>query len=370
MKFRSDRAVGTVAVAFVTSQLLAVAGWILATAITRHQLGVGHRPPQYHGFLGWLSWDGGFYRVIAQHGYLGAGGESIRFFPLYPLLGRGLSYPLGGNTDLALLVIAKISVLVAAWGIYRLVVDERSSKRAAARAVWFWVLFPGAFVLAWAYSEALLIALAVWGVWALRKQRWWLAAALGLLAGLCRPVGVALAAAAIVEVVRHWPPRPRRVGVAQGAAVIAAPVGAIAFCAYSAVRGFGFWAPLQVQDQLRHTETPLERIWSLPDTLSGHDAFTTGLHVPFVVGFLVLAVWAFRRLPATYGVFAAVILAAALSADNLNSVERYATSAFPLAIAGALVLEGREELEPVAYAAGGALSIGLCALALTGAYVP
>ncbi|HET8930468.1 MAG TPA: mannosyltransferase family protein [Acidimicrobiales bacterium] len=359
-----------VGIGFVTTQLLTVVAWVLATAITRHQLGGDHRPPQYHGVLGWVSWDGGFYRFIAEHGYIASNAESIRFFPLYPVLGRILSVPLGGNIDLALFVIAKISVVVAAWGIHRLVVDEGNPEGAADRSVWFWLLFPGAFVLGWAYSEALLVALAVWGIWALRRQRWWLAAALGLGAGLCRPIGVALAAAAVVEIARHWPPRPARRLAAQAASVVAAPLGAVAFCVYSSVRGFGFWAPVVIQDELRKTETPLHRLWSLPETLTGQDAFTTGLHVPFVIGFLVLLVIVFWRLPATYGVFAAAVLAAALSAENLNSIERYATSAFPLAIAGALVLEGRDRFTPAVYAAGGALSVGLCALALTGAYVP
>jgi hypothetical protein len=359
-----------VGIAVVTTQLLTVVGWVLATAVTRHQLGDRFRPPPYHGVLGWVSWDGGFYRFIAQHGYVASNAESIRFFPLYPALGKLLAVPLGGNVDLALFVIAKVSVVAAAWGIHRVVVDERDAVGAADRAVWFWLLFPGAFVLAWAYSEALLVALAVWGIWALRRRRWWLAALLGLAAGLCRPVGVALAVAALVEVVRHWPPRPRRRLAAQLAAIVAAPVGAVAFCAYASARGFGFFAPITIQDELRHTETPLHRLWSLPDTLRGHDAFTTGLHVPFVIGFLALLVLAFRKLPATYGLFAAAVLAAALSAQNLNSIERYATSAFPLAVAGALVLEGRDRLTPAAYAAGGAVSVALCALALTGAYVP
>lgn len=369
MTTRRSHRLFVVGVAFVTTQLLTVVAWVTATAATRHLVGEV-RPPQYHGVLGWVSWDGGFYRYIAQHGYTVANGEAIRFFPLYPMLGKLVALPLGGNTDLALLVIAKVAVVVAAWGIHRLVVDEGNPLGAADRAVWFWMLFPGAFVLAWAYSESLLVALAVWGIWALRRQRWWLAAALGLAAGLCRPIGVALAAAALAEVVRHWPPRPARRLGPQVAAIAAAPLGAIAFCAYASIRGFGFFAPVTIQDELRNTETPLHRLWSLPDTLHGQDAFTTGLHVPFVLGFLVLLYFVFRRLPVTYGFFAAGVLAAALSAENLNSIERYATSAFPLAMAGAIVLEGQDRLTPGVYAVGGALSVGLCALALTGAYVP
>ena len=369
MKFQR-RAWTTVGLSFVVAHVLSIGGWVCATVISRRMVGTTTRPVQYHGVWGWTSWDGGFYRGIADHGYVASNAESIRFFPLYPFLARPLSVVLGGNTDVALFLIAKVSFVVALVGIYRLVTHEGLGDAIARRAIWFWVLFPGAFVLAWAYSETLLVALAVWAIWALRNRRWWLAALLGLFAGLSRPVGAALAAAAIVEVVRNWPPRPRRQVVAQTAAVIAAPLGVLAFCGYSAWKGFGFDAPFLVQDELRGTQTPLQRLWSLPDTLRGHDAFTTGLHVPFVIAFLVLLGIAFAKLPAAYGWFSAAILFAALSAQNLNSVERYAMSAFPLAIGLAVVLEGKERVEPAMYAIGGALTIALCTLALTGSYVP
>lgn len=360
----------TVALAFMTSQALAVGGWVVATVVTRHLLDGSTRPLQYHGFLGWTSWDGGFYRVITEHGYVASSADSIRFFPLYPWAARPLRIVLGGNTDLALFVIAKVCVIIALAGIYRVMRDEGASAGSARRAMWFWVLFPGAFVFAWAYSEPMLVALAVWALWALRRQRWWLAAALGLAAGLCRPVGAALAAAAFVEILRHRPARRIREVLPRAAALVAAPAGVVAFCGYAAWRGFGFFAPFTIQDELRGTQTPFERLWSIPSTLTGGEALTTGLHVPFVLAFLALCVVAFRKLPATYGLFSAAILAAALSAENLNSIERYATSAFPLAMAGALAVEGHERLEPALYAAGGALAVAFCALALTGAFVP
>ena len=367
-KWRAE--VGAVAVPIAIVHVLSVGGWVLATVVTRHLQGDRVRPLQYHGVLGWISWDGGFYRLIADQGYASASPESIRFFPLYPMFARLVRIPLGGNTDLALLLIAKVALVLAAVGIYRLVILEGGSDRLARRAIWCWVLFPGAFVLTWAYSEALLVALATWCIWSLRTKRWFSAALLALLAGSCRPIGIALAAAVLAEILRDRQAVPWRSWSARFVALAAAPAGAAAFCAYSAARGFGFWTPFSSQDELRHTETPFRRIWSLPGELFGHDAFTTGLHVPFVVGFLILLVMVFRRLPAAYGAFAAAVLIAALSAQNLNSVERYAMSAFPLAIVLAMLIGNDERVENTTYSVGGALSIGLCALALCGAFVP
>ena len=63
---------------------------------------------------GALRVDGAFYRDIATKGYDALPDAALRFFPLYPLSGRGLGFLLGGNEGLALLVIANVGALAAA----------------------------------------------------------------------------------------------------------------------------------------------------------------------------------------------------------------------------------------------------------------
>ena len=55
-----------------------------------------------------------------------------------------------------------------------------------------------------------------------------------------------------------------------------------------------------------------------------------------VLAVLLVVVW--RKLPASYGAFATAIVVVALSGTNLDSFERYALSAFPLVIVGAMGL--------------------------------
>ena len=209
------------------AQALSIGGWVLATVVTRHLLGSHVRPLQYHGVLGWVSWDGGFYRLITEQGYASTSPESIRFFPLYPMLAKLVRLPLGGQHRPGAAGDREGRRGRRRRGHLRLVTLEGGSDRLARRSIWCWVLFPGAFVLSWAYSEALLVALAAWCIWALRTKRWMLAALLALLAGLCRPIGLALAAAALVEVLRDRHAVPWRSWLARSAAVLAAPVGAI-----------------------------------------------------------------------------------------------------------------------------------------------
>lgn len=352
------------------AHVLAIAGWVSATVITRRLRGDDFHPIQVTGVFGWMSWDAGFYRSIANHGYPAHQLETVRFFPLYPLLGRIVRPLVGGNTDLALLIVAKVALVVGLFGIYRLVRHEGGSARLARTTIWVLVLFPGAFVLTWGYSEALLLALAVWCIYGLRTGRYALAIATGVAAGLCRPVGIALAAAAFVELIRCWPTSHWRVRAARLATIAAPGLGLVAFLAYSARRGFGMWTPLSIQDEFRHTQDPLQRMLAVPHDLFGTDAFKSGLHVPFVALFLVLLVVVFRRLPASYGAFAVFVMVMALSAQNLNSVERYGMGAFPLAMAVAMLIDRDERLQFGTLAVGGAMMTTLTTLALCGAYVP
>ena len=75
-----------------------------------------------------------------------------------------------------------------------------------------------------------------------------------------------------------------------------------------------------------------------------HGHVGTALHVPWVLLAVVLLVVCWRRLPASYTVFAAAVLVVAVAGSNLDSFERYALSAFPLTMAAAVVC-GRPLLE-------------------------
>ncbi len=66
-----------------------------------------------------------------------------------------------------------------------------------------------------------------------------------------------------------------------------------------------------------------------------------GLHFPFAIALIVLAVIVWRRMPLSYGVFSAAIVITSLAAGNLNSIERYGLNAFPLVIALALATPTR-----------------------------
>ncbi|MEQ8142077.1 glycosyltransferase family 39 protein [Streptomyces sp. OP7] len=146
-------------------------------------------------------WDSLWYTRVAELGYgyevrlpNGDVHSNLAFFPLLPWLERlaaavsPLSYADGG------FVVSLLASLAAAWGIFA-VADHVYGRRAGVCAVLLWAVLPVGIVQSMAYSESLFTALAAWALYAVLTGRWVTAGVLAGLAGLTRPVGLAVVAA-------------------------------------------------------------------------------------------------------------------------------------------------------------------------------
>jgi hypothetical protein len=309
-----------------------------------------------------------FYRGVAEHGYRAEDPEALRFFPLYSLVGRLVHAILFVSPGVALVIVANVAALVAGALLHRLTLLETGDTRAARRAAWYLALVPPAFVLTWAYAEAMFVVLAAATLLALRRERWMWAAALGFAAALTRPTGVLLALAVLVEAGRSL--RQRRVrDIGPRAAALAAPFAGAACYLWWVGHVFDDWKiPIDKQDELRGgISNPLFRLAEAASDLFHRDV--DGLHFPFAVALVVLAVIVLRRLPLSYGLFSGAIVVTSLAAGNLNSIERYGLNAFPLVMALALATPARwsERVTTVLCAVGVAW---LAALSWLAVYVP
>ncbi|MER7924358.1 hypothetical protein ABTY96_14735 [Streptomyces sp. NPDC096057] len=146
-------------------------------------------------------WDALWYTRVADLGYgyevrlpNGDVHSNLAFFPLLPWLERALhaisplSYADGG------FVVSLLASLAAAWGIFA-VAEHVYGRRAGVCAVLLWAVLPVGIVQSMAYSESLFTALAAWSLYAVLTGRRLTAGTLALLAGLTRPVGLAVVAA-------------------------------------------------------------------------------------------------------------------------------------------------------------------------------
>ncbi len=349
---------------FVLSRVIVVATLV----VTRHMFTTLQTNASMRRYASLTAWDASWYRDIARHGYdLQHAREGLRFFPLFPLVARVVSWVPGVSAGAAVVVVANVAAFALGFALYALVVQERHDGVLARRAVYLVYLVPSAFVLVMGYSEALFMTATVVALMTLRGRRWWVAALAGLVAGLTRPVGILLAVPALVEAIRTRDRSPSAIG-----AIVAPGVGAFAYLVWAARRTHDFFYPIRVQ------QDPTKRgSWVDPVRAVAHafnaaftgDHMSAGIHAVAALVFVALVVVLYRRWPLSFAVYATVALVAALSSHNLDSLERYALATVPLVLAGADVMstDTRERVVLTLAAAGLALA---AVFAFTGVMVP
>lgn len=320
---------------------------------------------------GLTSWDGAYYVDIAKHGYEAIPRDSLRFFPLIPMLARPFIW-VGIPAQAAVVIVANVSALVAGMLLFLLVRRETHNAETATRAVWFLALAPAAFVLVMGYTEATTIALAIGMFLALRGRWWWAAAAIGVLAGLSRPAGVILAVPALVEAARGLDGLPVREYVARAAAVVSTGVGTLLYLLYVGAQFGDMWLPYRIQTESSRRGSFANPLDTVSDALHGlfnGDAVGTGLHVPWLLVALALLVVCFLQWPLSYGLYALASIGAAVVSTNLDSFERYALVAFPLVMVVARLTPTKQVERAVLVLSGAAMTI-YALLAFLHAYVP
>ena len=231
--------VAALAIALGTRVVLWLVSWVSVRALPR----LGYYPAQLpDAFLagvpaldGWARWDTAHYVAVAQLGYGDPASPSphggVGFFPLYPLLMRGLVEIAGvAATPAALavagIVIANVSFMVAIPLVARLAADD-AGEAAALQAVALLCLAPLGFFFNAAYSESLFLALAAGSLLAARRDRRWLAAGLAGFASASRLFGLVLVPALLFGAWRRGAPRRDL-----WATVTLAPLGAVLSTAY------------------------------------------------------------------------------------------------------------------------------------------
>lgn len=292
----------------------------------------------------WERWDACWYTKIATFGYAPSGSETA-FFPFFPALMRLVSPLFGGNIVLAGIAISTTALVLALWGVQRLAARDVGDA-AARRAVMYIAIFPAAFFFFAPFTESLFLALAVWSMELARSGRWGAAGALGLLAGMTRPVGIFLALPNLwLALSSHRGTDPRSRGLGPWLAAAAPIVGFAVFTLFS-VRLSGE-TPIDAQGRWWGS-APVHPPWEVIDATLAWIARTgDGLqtvNLALLVGAAILLVIGLVRLPIEYSLFAAphVILAATrILPTPLTSTTRHLMIVFPLFVVLALLGERR-----------------------------
>src|SRR5690348_3900334 len=177
---------------FVATRLLLVAatfiGFILFP-VPPHVYPV--RPVDMAGLLtSWNHWDAVHYTQIAQFGYQNI--YNTAFFPLFPLLIKGGALLLGNQGYIAVgMILSNLALLGAMFVLYQIATDMLG-EQTGRRTLLYLCIFPTAFFFFAPYNESLFLLLTASAFLAMRRQRWWLAGILGMLAALTRSAGLFL----------------------------------------------------------------------------------------------------------------------------------------------------------------------------------
>jgi len=221
--------IGIMAVAYVAVSVIPPASTIY------HLRGTDNRLLDVFG----SRWDTGFYVSIAEEGYRYQGVElpSVAFFPLLPLLMRGLA-AIVGDAVVAGILIANLALLGALIVLHRLVLEEWGAA-VAERSVWYLAVFPASLFGSAIYTESLFLLTTIGAYFLARRGRWLPAGLLGIAAALTRLHGMLVAVLLVGEWWRQWRgARSGRPSLAALAAAAAAPLGTAAHMLYC-WRAFG-----------------------------------------------------------------------------------------------------------------------------------
>jgi Dolichyl-phosphate-mannose-protein mannosyltransferase len=149
-------------------------------------------PNWYHQLL---QWDSEWYFKIATEGYRYNGdptiSQNIVFYPLYPMLARGLAAISGVGAPDALLLVSNISGFFAIVLLFKLVREEFGDRPALA-TIALLSFFPASVLLSAGYTEPLELLLIVAFFLVLKRKRYLPAAVLAGLAVADRSTGILL----------------------------------------------------------------------------------------------------------------------------------------------------------------------------------
>jgi len=149
-------------------------------------------PGWYHQLL---QWDSEWYFKIVTEGYRYNGDptipQNIVFYPLYPMLARGLAAISGIGAPDALLLVSNISGFFAIILLFKLVREEFGDPLALA-TVALLSFFPASVLLSAGYTEPLEMLLIVSFFLVLKRKYYWSAALLAGLAVADRSTGILL----------------------------------------------------------------------------------------------------------------------------------------------------------------------------------
>lgn len=292
-------------------------------------------------------WDCGWYLTIAEHGYSMIedpsvpGATAFAFFPILPLLMRGLAAISGLSLLLAGVVVTNLCFLATLIYLHRYVLQLGYSRMAAMLAVALLCSVPQSFVFSAVYTESVFLLFLIAAMFHLRRGEFVRAGLAAAVLSAVRANGIFFLVFAIAWVIRRygWPQLLRPWQNAEAyIPILLAPLGLFlwwVYC-YSATgdafaqattvgHGWGWRSGFFLQNLWWHLQGSVEARFWVGSSLAMFGASTLLLRLRLYEEFI----------------FCAAIFLLLWSGNVPNSMLRYSIVLFPIWIAVARYLEGR-----------------------------
>ena len=283
-------------------------------------------------------WDGFWYRFLAKNGYGPPTPDlAAAFFPVYPLLVRGVAF-IVHDLQIASLIVSNGSLLAAALLFLRLLrldYDEIVCRR----AITFLMFNPVSFFLSAAYTESTFLLLSIGALLAARQGKWLAAAMCGGCLSATRAPGLIIGAPLFAEYVLQWRARGaewRAFFRSQLLWFALIPTGLALYLFYCHVHRGDFFLPMHVA--ARGWEKALTMPWQTFLLPKGIPASYVPLYQAIIgSAFVLTAAGFFLKLRATYLVYAVLTLLFYMAWGSMDGLPRYVSIIFPIQIVLALL---------------------------------
>lgn len=319
---------------------IAIPAMFLLTPRTRFT-GITENPTIGNVFTMWSNFDGRHYLDLAQYGYgyQHKTDMDYAFFPVYPWSIR--TFSLFGNYLASGLVISHLTLMVALYFLYKLVVMDFKSK-VARSTIYLILFFPTAFFFGSVYTESLFLMLSVLSFYCARKNNFFLACLFAGIASATKVTGIFLWPALIYE---YWVFNKKSLSRAiQPVAIwlILPPLGLLAYLKYQLVQtGDPFFF---ITYQTNFTGRTIEKLVLLHQVFFRYAKmvvfvnhtdplfFTVLLELLCASLTLVVLVFSFKTIRRSYWIFSFLSFILPTFTGTFASVPRYVVTLFPVFI--------------------------------------
>lgn len=275
----------------------------------------------------WQRFDANWYLKVAERGYDGSDSSTV-YFPLYPFFIHILSYLI--STIFAATVISNLALFGSLILMYRLFL-KFADESTVRRSLVYILIFPSAFFLTAAYTEALFLFFTLLSFDFASRREWGWAAIWGTFASLTRLQGVLLFIPLAYMLWRDYRDYPLRTMLLRAMPLSLIPLSSLCFELYS---NFTFLS-IYGDTWLARFVFPGETIWvAISLVFSGDGSFVDVLNLLTTLGVIVSIFFIWKKFPFEYTLYSMLMLIAPIvrltDVQPLVSMIRYTLLVFPL----------------------------------------